>query len=258
MLLVIDVGNTNVVFAVFEDEKILGQWRISTNARRTADEYGVWLTQVLEHSNIAPKKIQNAVCASVVPQTLFDLRQLAKRYFNCELMVVGAPGIHTGIGVKIDNPREVGADRLVNAFAAWERYKQAMIVVDFGTATTFDVVSSEGNYIGGVIAPGVNLSLDALQRAAAKLPNIGIQKPDKVIGTNTVGAMQSGIYYGYVGLIEGIVSRIKTEYRQPMKVIATGGLASLYIKATPVIESLEPDLTIYGLKSLFALNAAAT
>ena len=254
MLLVIDVGNTNVVFAVFGGEKLLGQWRISTDAKRTSDEYGVWLTQVLEHSDIAPAAIKHAVCASVVPQALFDLRQLAKRYFNCELMVIGDVGVKTGVGVKIDNPREVGADRLVNAFAAWGRYKQAMIVVDFGTATTFDIVSGDGNYMGGVIAPGVNLSLDALQRAAAKLPNIGIQRPEKVIGTNTVGAMQSGIYYGYVGLIEGIVARIRAEYGPPMKVIATGGLASLYARACPVIEALEPDLTIWGLKGLFELN----
>lgn len=254
MLLVIDVGNTNVVFAVFDGEKLAGQWRISTDAKRTSDEYGVWLTQVLEHSNIAPKKITHAACASVVPQALFDLRQLAKRYFNCELMIIGAPGVKTGIGVKIDNPREVGADRLVNAFAAWQKYKTAAIVIDFGTATTFDVLSAEGDYMGGVIAPGVNLSLDALQKAAAKLPNIGIMPPGKVVGTNTVGAMQSGIYYGYVGLIEGITSRIKKEYGKPMKVIATGGLGSLYAKATPVIETLEPDLTIWGLKGLFELN----
>jgi type III pantothenate kinase len=254
MLLVIDVGNTNVVFAVFDGEKLAGQWRISTDARRTADEYGVWLTQVLKHSKIPPEGILHAVVASVVPQTLFDLRQLAKRYFNTELMVIGDPRIKTGIGVKIDNPREVGADRLVNAFAAWQKYKQALIVVDFGTATTFDVVSSEGDYIGGVIAPGVNLSLDALQRAAAKLPNIGIQRPLKVIGTNTIGAMQSGIYYGYVGLIEGIVSRIKEEQGANMIVIATGGLASLYAKACPVIARLEPDLTIFGLKQLYEMN----
>jgi type III pantothenate kinase len=256
MLLVIDVGNTNVVFAVFNGETLAGQWRISTDAKRTSDEYGVWLTQVLEHSELSPASIKHAVCASVVPQALFDLRQLSRRYFNCELMVIGAlPGIKTGIGVKIDNPREAGADRLVNAYAAWQRYKQALIVVDFGTATTFDVVSKDGDYVGGVIAPGVNLSLDALHKAAAKLPNIGIQRPEKVIGTNTIGAMQSGIYYGYVSLIEGIVSRIKAEQGGSMKVIATGGLASLYAKATPVIEALEPDLTIYGLKELYALNA---
>jgi len=255
MLLVIDVGNTNVVFAVFDGKELAGQWRISTDAKRTSDEYGVWLTQVLEHHGITPASIKQAVCASVVPQALFDLRQLSKRYFNCELMVIGAlPGIKTGIGVKIDNPREVGADRLVNAFAAWQRYKTALIVVDLGTGTTFDVVSKDGDYIGGVIAPGVNLSLDALQKAAAKLPNIGIQRPDKVIGTNTIGAMQSGIYYGYAGMIEGIVGRIKAEVGTPMKVIATGGLASLYAKACPSIEALEPDLTIWGLKALYELN----
>lgn len=257
MLLVIDVGNTNVVFAVFDGEKLAGQWRISTDARRTSDEYGVWLTQVLAHSGIKAKEITGAVAASVVPQALFDLRQLAKRYFNTELLIIGDPRIKTGIGVKIDNPREVGADRLVNAFAAWGKYKQALIVVDFGTATTFDVVNSEGNYIGGVIAPGVNLSLDALHKAAAKLPNVAVARPSKVIGTNTIGAMQSGIYYGYVGLIDGIVARIKSEQGQTMKVIATGGLASLYARACPVIESLEPDLTIYGLKELYEMNSVS-
>lgn len=257
MLLVIDAGNTNVVFAVFDGEKLMGQWRISTDARRTADEYGVWLTQVLEHSGINPTSITDAVLASVVPQAIFDLRQLTKRYFHVELLMIGDPRlkINTGIGVRIDNPAEVGADRLVNAFAAWNRYKQALIVVDFGTATTFDVVNSAGEYIGGIIAPGVNLSLDALQRAAAKLPTVAIQKPAKVIGTNTVGAMQSGIYYGYSGMIEGIAERIKTEYGSPMKVIATGGLASLFAKACPVIEHLEPDLTIYGLKELYIMNS---
>lgn len=256
MLLVIDVGNTNVVFAVFDGNNLAGKWRISTDTRRTADEYGVWLTQVLEHSGISVGSITGAVVASVVPQTLFDLRQLAKRYFGVELMVVGDPRLKlkTGVCAKVDNPAEVGADRLVNAFAAWNRYKKPLIVVDFGTATTFDVVNNEGDYIGGVIATGVNLSLDALQKAAAKLPNVAISPPEKVIGTNTVGAMQSGIYYGYAGLTEGIVSRIKVEYGAPMAVIATGGLASLFAKACPSIEHTEPDLTIYGLKELFDLN----
>lgn len=256
MLLVIDAGNTNVVFAVFDGEQLAGQWRIATDPRRTSDEYGVWLTQVLQLAGISPGHIDGAVLASVVPQALFDLRQLARRYFRVELLVIGDPrlAINNGVGVRIDNPREVGADRLVNAFAAWTRYRQALVVVDFGTATTFDVVSSQGDYIGGIIAPGVNLSLDALQRAAAKLPNVAIQPPQKVIGTNTVGAMQSGIYYGYGGLVEGIVQRIRSEYGQPMKVIATGGLASLYGKACPAIEAIEPDLTILGLKDLYALN----
>ena len=256
MLLVIDAGNTNVVFAVFDGEKLAGQWRISTDARRTADEYGVWLTQVLEHSGIKATQISGAVLASVVPQAIFDLRQLAKRYFNTELLVISDPRVKlkTGMEVRIDNPIEVGADRLVNAFAAWQCYKTALMVLDFGTATTFDVVSSEGNYIGGIIAPGVNLSLDALQRAAAKLPTVAIQKPAKVIGTNTIGAMQSGIYYGYIGLIEGLAERIMIEYGGKMKVIATGGLASLYAKACPIIEHLEPNLTIDGLRSLYEMN----
>lgn len=256
MLLAIDAGNTNVVFAVFDGSKIAGQWRISTDAKRTADEYGVWLTQVLEHAGIDCRKITGSILASVVPQAIFELRMLCKRYFNSELLVIGDPRlrIKTGIKVRIDNPKEVGADRLVNAFAAWKRFKQALIVVDFGTGTTFDVVSARGEYIGGVIAPGVNLSLDALHRAAAKLPNIGIAPPSKVIGTNTVGAMQSGIYYGYVGLVEGIVARIRKESGSAMKVIATGGLAPLYAKACPAISRVEPDLTILGLRELYEMN----
>lgn len=254
MLLAVDAGNTNVVFAVFNGDKIAGQWRISTDAHRTADEYGVWLTQVMERAGIDCGQIRGAILASVVPQAIFDLRMLARRYFHTELMVIGEPRVKIGMAAKIDSPQEVGADRIVNAFAAWQRFKQAMIVVDFGTATTFDVVNSKGDYCGGVIAPGVNLSLDALHRAAAKLPNIGIMRPAKVIGTNTIAAMQSGIYFGYAGLIESICERIKEEYGHPMKVIATGGLASLFAKACPVIEQTEPDLTIYGLKDIYEMN----
>lgn len=256
MLLVIDAGNTNVVFAVFVGDRILGQWRISTDAKRTADEYGVWLTQVMAYEKLDPKNIKAAVLSSVVPQAIFDLRQLAKRYFNTELMVIGDPRLNLdlGITVRIDNPREVGADRLVNSFAAWRKYKKDLIVIDFGTATTFDVVTAKGAYLGGVIAPGVNLSLDALHRAAAKLPNVAIQPPDKVIGTNTTHAMQSGIYYGYAGMVESLVAKIIKEYGAAMKVIATGGLAPLYAKACPVIESVEPDLTIIGLKEIYEMN----
>ncbi len=254
MLLVIDAGNTNVVFAIFDGETLIDQWRISTDPKRTADEYGVWLTQVMEHANISPEKITGAILSTVVPQALFDLRMLTRRYFNTELMVIGDERVKTGITVKIDNPREIGADRLVNSFAAWSKYKEAMIVVDFGTATTFDVISDNGEYLGGIIAPGVNLSLDALHRAAAKLPNVAVMRPAKVIGSSTSSAMQSGIYYGYAGVIDTITARIKEEYGKPMKVIATGGLASLYDKACPVIEQIEPDLTIYGLQALYAMN----
>jgi len=256
MLLVIDAGNTNVVFAVFNGNAVVGQWRISTDPKRTADEYGVWLTQVMERAGLKTSQILGAVLASVVPQAIFDLRMLARRYFNADLMVIGDPRLKLKIGikVKIDNPNEVGADRLVNAFAAWNRYKQDMIIIDFGTATTFDVVNAAGDYLGGVIAPGVNLSLDALHRAAAKLPNVAIQPPEKVIGTSTIGAMQSGIYFGYAGLVESLAEKIKKEFGAPMKVIATGGLASLFAKACPVIEQTEPDLTIFGLKELYELN----
>jgi type III pantothenate kinase len=256
MLLVIDAGNTNVVFAVFDGKKIAGQWRISTDSKRTADEYGLWLTQALEHSGIAPKKVTGAIMACVVPQAIFELRQLAKRYFHTDLIVVGDPRLtlKTGVKVVIDNPAEIGADRIVNAVAAWNRFKKALIVVDFGTATTFDVVSAKGDYIGGVIAPGVNLSLETLHRAAAKLPNVAIQPPAKAIGTNTIGAMQSGMYYGYAGLVDGIVAQVKKDYGKPMTVIATGGLAGLYAKACKVIEHVEPDLTVFGLKDIFELN----
>ncbi|MDE3060628.1 MAG: type III pantothenate kinase [Pseudomonadota bacterium] len=256
MLLAIDAGNTNVVFAVWDGSRLKGQWRISTDARRTADEYGLWLTQALRHAGLAPEKIVGAIMACVVPQAIFELRQLTKRYFATELMVIGDPRLKlkTGIAVKIDNPAEVGADRLVNASAAWKEHKKALIVVDFGTATTFDVVSGKGEYIGGIIAPGVSLSLETLHRAAAKLPNVAIQPPQKAIGTNTIGAMQSGMYYGYAGLVKGIVEKIKKEYGKPMKVIATGGLASLYAKACPAIEQAEPDLTVRGLREIWGMN----
>lgn len=254
MLLAIDTGNTNTVFAIFDGQKLIGQWRIATDARRTSDEYAVWLLQLMQMHGLDAKKINAAIVSSVVPQTLFDLRTLCRRYFNAELRVIGHD-LRAPIEVDVDRPADVGADRLVNAYAAWKRWPQALIILDFGTATTFDVVSAKGSYIGGVIAPGVNLSLDALHRAAAKLPNVGIAPPERVIGRHTVAAMQSGIYYGYVGLIEGIVSRIRAEAGIPMKVIATGGLAPLYAKATAVIEQLEPDLTILGLRDMYQLHS---
>lgn len=254
MLLVIDAGNTNTVFAVFSDDKLVGQWRMATDARRTADEYCVWLLQIMSYENIKPEKIKAAIMSSVVPQANFALRMLARQYFNTELLVVGEPNVQLGILAKIERPREVGADRLVNAVAAWQRHKKPLIIVDFGTATTFDVVDNGGDYIGGVIAPGVNLSLEALHRAAAKLPNIAVERPLNVIGKDTVSAMQSGVYFGYVGLIEGIVRRITEEYGSKMDVIATGGLAPLFAKATPVIDALEPNLIIDGLRLIYERN----
>lgn len=254
MLLTIDAGNTNIVFAVFDGDKIRGQWRMATDARRTEDEYGVWLLQLMEREGIAAKHIGAAIVSSVVPQALFALRMLARHYFQTELMVVGEESIKTGIAAKIDRPTEVGADRLVNSLAAWTKYKQSLVIVDFGTATTFDVVNDRGDYIGGVIAPGINLSLETLHRAAAKLPNISVERPQKIIGTSTISAMQSGIYYGYLGLIEGILARIMAEYGKPMTTLATGGLAPLFAKGTNAIEHLEPDLTILGLKAIYEKN----
>jgi type III pantothenate kinase len=255
MLLVIDAGNTNTVFAVFSGEKLIGQWRMATDAKRTADEYCVWLLQIMAYEKIDPKEIKAAIMSSVVPQVNFALRMLTRKYFQTELMIVGEPAVKLGIQAKIDRPGEVGADRLVNAIAAWHKHTKPLVIVDFGTATTFDVVDDKGDYIGGIIAPGVNLSLEALHRAAAKLPNVAVERPAQVIGKDTISAMQSGIYYGYVSLIEGIVKRITEEYGKKMIVIATGGLAPLFAKATAVIDTLEPDLIINGLKLIYEKNS---
>lgn len=254
MLLAIDVGNTNTVFALFDDENLVGQWRISTISGRTSDEYWVWLRQLLEEHGVNKRLVHAAIVATVVPETQYEIVMLCQRYFGVQALLVGSQDVKLNVQIKIDRPQEVGADRLVNAVEAWRRYQQPCIVVDFGTATTFDVIDSEGSYCGGVIAPGVNLSLDALRKAAAKLPGIRIRRPEKVIGTTTVGAMESGMFYGYIGMIDGIASRIKSEFGKPMKVIATGGLATLYAKASEVIDETQEDLTIYGLHTIYTLN----
>lgn len=258
MLLAIDAGNTNTVFAVFAGDTIKGQWRISASASRTADEYAVWLLQMMQAASISPKDITASIAACVVPQSLYELRQLAERYFATDLLVVGEDDVKCGVGVKVDSPGEVGADRIVNAYAACKRYKAPLVVVDFGTATTFDVVDTSGDYVGGVIAPGINLSLDALHRAAARLPNVPVAPPAKVVGTNTVAAIQSGIYFGYGGLIEGVLARIREELGGSITVIATGGLAALYAKEAHSLQHLEPDLTMHGLNDIYQLNKAGS
>jgi len=255
MLLAIDVGNTNIVFAVFKDDKIVGKWRLSTDSQRTSDEYAVVLKELMSVKKIEFSSIDNVIISTVVPQHLYDLKVLCKEYFSCTPLVVGEEGVKIGIEIKLDRPSEVGADRVVNAVAAYDLYKCACIVIDFGTATTFDVVDGDGNYIGGLISPGINLSIEALHQAAAKLPEIAIKKPDFVIGKNTVSAMQSGVYFGYLGLIEGSVERIKEEYGSDMKVVCTGGLASLFFDATGSIDSMEQDLTINGLNKIFNMNS---
>jgi len=255
MLLAIDSGNTNTVFAVYDGETLRGEWRSHSDSKRTADEYGVWLAQLMALKDLKPADVTDAIIATVVPETLFSLRIVCQRYFQAEPLVVGEPGVDIGIGVLVEAPEEVGADRLVNAAAAHARYGGPLIVIDFGTATTFDVVDSAGNYCGGVIAPGVNLSMDALHMAAAKLPRVAVQRPASVIGRRTVPAMMSGVYWGYVSLIEGLVARIQAEYGRPMKVIGTGGLSPLFAGATPVIETLDVELTLRGLQEIHRRNS---
>jgi type III pantothenate kinase len=251
MLLCIDAGNTNIVFAVHDGHEARAEWRSVTETTKTADEYAVLLQQLLQLHGLGFADIDAAIIATVVPAALFDLRRLCRKYLKCEPLVVGDPDVDLGIKV---NAVGAGADRLVNTIAAHERYKGALIVVDFGTATTFDVVSPEGDYEGGIIAPGANVSAEALHQAAAMLPRVAVARTQNVIGKATVPAMQSGLYWGYIGLIEGLVARIKEEYGQPMTVIGTGGLANLFYKQTGSIEHLDPDLTIRGLVQIYARN----
>ena len=254
MLLAIDCGNTNIVFAVFDGEKVLGEWRASTSVDRTSDELGVWIGQLLSIQGLSRADITDAIIASVVPAMVFTLKSLCRRYFDCNPLVVGDEGVDLGISILLDRPEEVGADRLVNAVAAHGSYKGPLIIIDFGTATTFDVVDRKGNYCGGAIAPGINLSLEALHMAAAKLPRVAIGRPREVIGRATVPAMRSGIYWGYVGLIEGLVKRISEELGETVTVVATGGLAPIFMDATPVIQHLDPDLTLRGLLEIHRRN----
>ena len=255
MLLAIDAGNTNIVFAVCEGATIRAQWRAATKTTRTTDEYAVWLSQLLNLQGLSFADLDQAIIGTVVPAVLFDLRNLCRKYLKCEPLIIGDAGVLLGIEIHADRPAAVGADRLANAVAAHARYKGAAIVVDFGTATNFDIVSAEGHYEGGVIAPGVNLSAEALHQAAALLPRVAIHRAQAVIGKDTVPAMQSGLYWGYVSLIDGIVARIKAEYGKPMLVVATGGLAHLFERDLDVIDHIDSDLTIHGLILIHARNA---
>ena len=252
MLLAIDAGNTNIVFAVHDGKETRAEWRAVTETTRTSDEYAVLLQPLLQLQGLTFADIDSAIIATVVPAALFDLRQLCRKYLHCEPLVIGDPDLDLGIEVHASG---AGADRLVNTVAAHERYKGALIVVDFGTATTFDVVSETGDYEGGIIAPGANVSAEALHGAAAMLPRVAVARTQNVIGKGTVSAMQSGLYWGYISLIEGLVARIKEEYGKPMTVIGTGGLANLFYKQTTAIEHLDPDLTIRGLVQIHARNA---
>jgi type III pantothenate kinase len=254
MLLAIEQGNTNTMFAVHDGERWTAQWRAATDSSRTADEYAVWLSQLLNMAGLQLGVFSACIISSVVPQSIFNLRNLARRYLHTEPLVIGE-NADLGLEVRIDKPSEAGADRLVNAIGAHIKYPGELIVIDSGTATTFDVVASDGGFDGGVIAPGINLSMEALHSAAAKLPRVAIQKPQRVVGTDTVGAMQSGVFWGYISLIEGLIARIKAERETPMTVIATGGVASLFHGATAAIDHFDSDLTIRGMLEIHRRNA---
>jgi type III pantothenate kinase len=254
MLLAIDVGNTNIVYGLFDGPALLHQFRVESGRGRTADEYTVVLRQLLALSGVAEGSVDAVILASVVPALTEPMVELARRGFAREAVVVG-PGLRTGMSILYENPREVGADRIVNAVAAFERVKAGVIVVDFGTATTFDCITPKGEYLGGVIAPGMQISADALFSRAAKLPRVEIAKPPKVVGRNTVHSMQSGILYGYVGLVDGLVERLRAELDYPCEILATGGLASRIAPLSKTIGAVDDDLTLRGLRILYERNA---
>ncbi|HYD74318.1 MAG TPA: type III pantothenate kinase [Candidatus Binatia bacterium] len=254
MLLAIDVGNTNTKFAIWDGQTWRAQWRASTDSTRTADEYAPWLQQVMSLSGLSFSDLTACIVSTVVPQALFNLRNLSRRYIGGDPMVIGEDGLKLGIEIRIDKPNEAGADRLVNAVGAFIEYGGPAIVIDSGTATTFDVVAADGAFEGGIILPGINLSLQALHDAAARLPRVEIRDPGRVIGKDTVTAMQSGIYWGSIEMIEGLCRRMKAEYGKPMKTIATGGVASLFENAFPSIDHFDQDLTSRGLLEIFRRN----
>ncbi|WP_010163532.1 type III pantothenate kinase [Sphingomonas sp. PAMC 26617] len=253
MLLAIDAGNTNIVFALLEGQAIKARWRIATDPRRTADEYAVWLSQLLNLEGYDRKQVTGVIIATVVPRALHNLQTLARKYFDSEPLIAGQAPVEWGMQLDVLEPKSVGADRAVTMIAAHARHPGDLIVIDFGTAATFDVVDYTGAYKGGIIAPGINLSLDALVTAAAKLPRIAIEAPGdtSVIGRDTVTQMHIGIYWGYVAMIEGLVARMKAEVGRPCTVVATGGLAVLFEQHTDAFDAIEPDLTIQGLAILW-------
>ncbi len=253
MLLAIDCGNTNTVFSIWDGSKFLCTMRTSTHHARTADAYFTWFSTLLKHYDLKPD-ITDVIISSTVPRVVFNLRVFADRFFGCRPMVVGKPDCRLPQTPRVDEGTIVGPDRLVNAAGAFDRHGGDLIVVDFGTATTFDVVAKDGAYIGGMIAPGVNLSLEALHMAAAALPHVDIAKPQKVVGTNTVQCMQGGVFWGYVGLVKECCARIKAERDRPMMVIGTGGLAPLFAETETLFDAIEDDLTMHGLTVISAFN----
>ena len=256
MLLVIDVGNTNVVFGVYKDEELLYDWRIATEKDRTSDEYGLLFEQIFRYHKIDPKEVDNVIISSVVPPLMHTLPAMSIKYFNIDPIVVG-PGVKTGMNIKYDNPREVGADRIVNAVAAYEKYGGPLIIIDFGTAITFCAVSKEGEYLGGAIAPGIKISTEALFMRTAKLPKVEIAKPDKVIARNTINSIQSGVVYGYIGMVDYIIEKMIEEMggdREQFNIIGTGGFSNLIASESKYIKKIDKLLTLEGLRIVFERN----
>jgi len=253
MITVFDVGNTNIVIGVYEKEKLLTHWRIRTDTQKTSDEYGMMMASLFSYEGLSMQSVSGVVVSSVVPTLMMELAAMSERYLGCKPLVVG-PGVKNGLAIKYDNPREVGADRVVNAVAAYNKYGGPLIIVDFGTATTFCVVSVTGEYLGGAIAPGIKISTEALVNRASKLPRVELNVPKSIIGKNTVMSMQVGIMYGFVGQVEGIISRMKKEINGIPKVIATGGLAPIIAGETDQIDVVDEYLTLEGLRIIYELN----
>ena len=253
MILAVDVGNTNTVLGVYDEGTRKVDWRISTDKDKTSDEYGILFKSLFSFGGISLEQITGIIISSVVPPVVTVLQRTAERFFNLEPLIVG-PGIKTGLNIKVDNPREVGADRIVNAVAAYHLYGGPLIIVDFGTATTFCAISEDGDYLGGVIAPGIGISIEALFEKAAKLPRVEIVRPERVIGKDTVSSMQSGIVFGFVGQVDGIVRRMKSEFRLPPMVLATGGFASLIARESETIKEVNTLLTLEGLRIIHHMN----